>query len=101
MVSYDINLGLFQLILLRYVLDYLRITLVHTQGREKAQMPSYFDFYYHFDCRRGFRNLNTTNFRINIQSAKACMTSDVMQQFLIDVLMFSPYFITSNASLRS
>ena len=53
-------------------------------------MPSYFDFYYHFDCRRGFRNLNTTNFRINIQSAKACMTSDVMQQFMID-LMFSPY----------
>ena len=37
MDSYDINWGLFQLILLRYVLDYLRITLVHTQGREKAQ----------------------------------------------------------------
>ena len=41
------------------------------------------------------------NFHINIQSAKTCMTSDVMQQILIDVLMFSPYFITSNASLRS
>ena len=37
MDSYDINWGLFQLILLRYVLDYFRITLVHTQGREKAQ----------------------------------------------------------------
>ena len=53
-------------------------------------MPSYFVFYFDFDYGRGFRNLNTTNFPINIQSAKACMTSDVMQQFMID-LMFSPY----------
>ena len=63
-------------------------------------MPSYFVFYFDFDYGRSFRNLNTTNFPINIQSAKACMTSDVMQQILID-LMFSPYFITSNASLHS
>ena len=61
----------------------------HTMKRE-GLMPSYFDFCYYFDCRRGFRNLSTTNFRINIQSAKSCMTSDVMQQFLID-LIFSPY----------
>ena len=34
--------------------------------------------------------MNTTIFRINIQSAKSCMTSDVMQQMMIDLIFF-PY----------
>ena len=34
--------------------------------------------------------MNITNFRINIQSAKYCMTSDVMQQMMIDLIFF-PY----------
>ena len=34
--------------------------------------------------------MNSTNFRINIQSAKYCMTSDVMQQMMIDLIFF-PY----------
>ena len=34
--------------------------------------------------------MNTTNFRINIQSAKYCMTSGVMQQMMIDLIFF-PY----------
>ena len=34
--------------------------------------------------------MNTTIFRINIQSAKSCMTGDVMQQMMIDLIFF-PY----------
>ena len=84
-----ITFGLFQIVLQDMFWFQFLSLVAHTMKRE-GLMPSYFDFCYYFDCRRGFRNLSTTNFRINIQSAKSCMTSDVMQQFLID-LIFSPY----------
>ena len=34
--------------------------------------------------------MNITNFRINIQNAKYCMTNVVMQQMMIDLIFF-PY----------
>ena len=61
-----------------------------THYEERRPNAIYFDLVFYFECRRGFRHMNTTNFRINIQSAKSCMTGAVMQQMMIDLIFF-PY----------
>ena len=57
--------------------DFTSTSYTHKERRLNATI---FVYFYIFDCGRSFRDLNTANFHINIQKAKTCMTSDVMQQ---------------------